>query len=248
MERTSLWQTVRFLGDGLLQLLYPNVCWICQARQTELRDGVCPPCEQQLTADPHPSCPRCSSTVGPFVNLEDGCSNCRREHYAFDRAIRLGPYDGALRNTILRMKVPGAIDLAEVVGSLWARHATPRLQDQKPSLVIPVPLHWTRRWRRGFNQSEILARALARALGIPCRPSWLRRSRRTAPQTRQSPAQRRANVHNAIQARAGLDLSGQTVLLVDDVLTSGATVHEAARALRHAKPAHILVAVLAHGH
>ena len=247
MRLHQVWQSARTLGDGLLQLVYPNICWICQQRQAEPRDGVCAGCELALSHDPFPTCPRCCSTVGPYVNLSQGCANCKDESYAFDQAVRLGPYDNLLRTTILLMKTPGGADLTEVVGALWARHAATRLSDTHLDAVVPVPLHWTRRWRRGFNQSEVLARALAKELGVRCHPSWLRRTHRTAPQTRQTPAQRRSNVHNAFQARPGLNLADQAVLLVDDVLTTGATAHEAARALRQARPARILVAVLAHG-
>lgn len=246
MGSFPFWQSARTLGDGLLQLIYPNICWICQQARAELRDGVCPTCAQMLTRDPHAACPRCCSTVGPFVNLSQGCANCKDESYAFDQAFRLGTYDDVLRSAILRMKQPGGLDLAEVVGLHWARHMAARLRELHPHVVIPVPLHWTRRWRRGFNQSEILAAALAQVLGAPCRTSWLRRTRRTAPQTRQSPAQRRLNVHNTFGLRSRLDLAGQTVLLVDDVMTTGATAHESARALRVANPARIVVAVLAH--
>lgn len=247
MFAIALWQAARTFSSGLLQLVYPGVCWACQQPRAELRGGFCPSCEQQLTTDPHPTCPRCSSTVGPFVHLTEGCMDCRNESYAFDQALRLGPYEGLLRTTILRMKSPAGVDLAEVVGELWARHAHARLRQSQPNIVIPVPLHWSRRWRRGFNQSEILARAIARSLAVPCRPDWLRRHQRTPPQTQQTPAQRRINVHNAFRARRGLDLRGKTVLLVDDVLTTGATAHEAARALRLARPARIVVVILAHG-
>ncbi|MCI0680816.1 MAG: ComF family protein [Gemmataceae bacterium] len=237
----------RTLLNGLLQLLYPNVCWICERLREDLNEGICNDCAGQLTHDPYPSCPRCCSSVGPHVHLEQGCIHCRDESFAFDRAVRVGPYDGVLRSTILRMKNFRGADVAEAVAALWARHAAPRLRELGPQAVVPVPLHWTRRWRRGFNQSELLAQGLARALGVPCRPNWLRRTRPTPPQTRQTPAQRRVNVHNALAAPAGLDLAGQTVLMVDDVLTTGATAHEAARALRRAGAGTIIVAVLAHG-
>jgi ComF family protein len=247
MPTISLWQTARTFCDGLLQLVYPHICWICQQRQPELRDGVCPDCEQSITHEPHTTCPRCCSTVGPYVNLDAGCAKCKDESFAFDNAVRLGQYEGTLREAILRMKHAGGMDFAEVIGQLWARHAEAKLRELRPTVVVPVPLHWTRRWRRGFNQSEILAHAFSQKLGLPFRPSWLRRTRRTAPQTRQTPAQRRSNVHNAFAVRRGLDLRGHTVLLVDDVLTTGATVHEAARALRRAHAERIIVAVLAHG-
>ncbi len=242
----QFWQTARTLRDGFLQLIYPNVCWVCEQLREQLNQGICPQCARELVHDPHPTCPRCASTVGPFVHLDSGCIHCKDEVFAFDGAVRVGPYDGVLRATILRMKTSAGADLTEVVGALWARHAHERLRELRPHAVLPVPLHWTRRWRRGFNQSELLARALACAVGVPCRCGVLRRIRRTPPQTRQTPAQRRTNVHGAFQTSAGLDLTGQTVLLVDDVLTTGATAHEAARALRRAGASKIVVAVLAH--
>jgi ComF family protein len=200
-----------------------------------------------LTHDPLPTCPRCSSTVGPYSNAENGCGNCRTAGFAFDQAFRLGPYEGLLRDAILRMKNPAGYELAEAIGEIWAHFADVRLREVRADAVVPVPLHWTRRWRRGFNQSELLATALAKELGVPCHPAWLVRTRRTRPQTQQTPAQRRHNVQGAFRAAANLNLRGKTVLLVDDVLTTGATVHEAARALRRGQPARIVAAVLAHG-
>jgi ComF family protein len=125
----------------------------------------------------------------------------------------------------------------------------PRLRDIYPQAVVPVPLHWTRRyWERGFNQSEILARCLGKSLQIPCYPYCIRRLRRTPRQTYQATAAaRRDNVRGAFQARSQYNLAGKAVLLVDDVLTTGATANEAARALQVLKPSRIVVAVLAHG-
>lgn len=209
--------------------------------------AICARCAHILTSDPHATCPRCSSTVGPFIELAAGCPSCRDQHLAFDRAFRLGPYDGLLRDAILRMKHPRGEGLAEALGSFWAAQLAPRLQPLTPDLVIPVPLHWWRHWQRGFNQSEILARHLAVQLGIPCRATWLRRARRTAQQSTQSPAARWENVRGAFSLRPGADLAGKTILLVDDVLTTGATASEAARVLRPLKPRLIVVVVLGHG-
>ncbi len=160
----------------------------------------------------------------------------------------MAPYEGLLRETILRIKSWTGEDIAEVFGGLWARRMAARLTLLQPDIVIPVPLHWTRRWRRGFNQSEVLARCLAKELAIACWPRALRRLRATPKQTEQpSGTARRDNVKHAFQTRAGVNLSGKTVLLVDDVLTTGATASEAARALRVSKPKAVYVVVLAHG-
>jgi ComF family protein len=149
---------------------------------------------------------------------------------------------------VLRVKHVAGEGLAEAMGLLWGQRLPVQLGELRPQAIVPVPLHWSRCWRRGFNQSEVLARQLARTLAIPCRPNWLRRVRRTPLQTRQtSPTARRENVQGAFAARAGLDLSGQSILLVDDVLTTGATANAAAQALRAAKAERVVVAILAHG-
>jgi ComF family protein len=111
-----------------------------------------------------------------------------------------------------------------------------------PDAVVPVPLHWWRRLRRGYNQSEALARGLARVLALPCRTSWLRRARHTPSQVGKSAEQRRANVRGAF--RAARVPAGASVLLVDDVMTTGATASEAARALKEAGAGRVVAAAL----
>jgi ComF family protein len=181
--------------------------------------------------------------VGPHVALDGGCVRCRDESFAFERVLRLGPYEGLLREVILRMKHAAGEGLTEVLGDLWAGHAELPLRSVAADVVVPVPLHWRRRWARGYNQSEALARAIADRLGLPCRPRWLRRLRHTPFQTQQAPTDRRDNVRGAFAARPWL--AGRSVLLVDDVLTTGSTCSEAARALRAVGVAHVAVAVLA---
>jgi ComF family protein len=184
--------------------------------------------------------------VGPFAAVDDGCSHCRGESLAFDQAFRLGLYDGLLREVVLRLKHWSGEGLGEAIGRLWARHSGDKLRTAHADVVIPIPLHWRKRYRRGYNQSQTLAHCLATYLNIPCQPRWLRRVRSTAQQSQLSRTARRENVHHAFKAAPGISLAGKNVLLVDDVMTTGATASEAARALRAAKPARIALAVLAH--
>jgi len=237
----------RDLAQGLLALLYPGVCAGCGRAVPPEQMPFCPTCRAALTGDTQPTCPRCASTVGPFTHLDGGCPRCRDSVFHFESVLRLGPYDGLLRELILRLKHAGGEGLAEVLGDLWAEHAGPRLRQLGADVVIPVPLHWWRRLSRGYNQSAALARSLAAALGLPCRPRWLRRVRATAKQTLQTPAARWDNVRGVFAARPHPELRGRTVLLVDDVLTTGGTASEAARALRAAGAARVVVAVLGHG-
>jgi ComF family protein len=160
----------------------------------------------------------------------------------------MAPYEGRLREVILRMKHRAGEDLAEVIGAVWARSIAGRLQPIGIDAVVPVPLHWSRRWGRGFNQSEILAACIARELNVATVPRLLRRVRRTGEQKGLSPAARHLNVHDAFRAVSLAALTGKTILLVDDVMTTGATAHEAARALRQGGAARVILAILAHGH
>jgi ComF family protein len=236
----------RELMRGLLRLLYPSLCEACGTVLAPEQGHFCAGCRSALVTDPYPSCLRCASTIGPFIHQGDGCPRCRDLSYHFERTNRLGPYDGLLRELVLRVKQPSGESLADHLGALWAEQAESSLRSLGADLVIPVPLHWLRYWQRGYNQSASLAGALAARLGLPCRPGWLRRIRNTPQQTAQSPAARRTNVHRAFRARARAELRGRTVLLVDDVLTTGSTCNEAARALREAGAARVVVAVLAH--
>lgn len=233
----------RELARGLLHLLYPGACAACGGALPPGQTDFCAACCTTLTTDPHPTCPRCAGTVGPFTNLEGGCTVCRDLSFPFERVLRLGPYDGPLRELILRMKHASGEGLAEVLGLLWAGYAGPALRAAGATVVVPVPLHWRRHWQRGYNQSEALARAVAAGLRLPCRPRWLRRVRHTPHQTHQPASARADNVRGAFRSRAAL--AGHTVLLVDDVMTTGSTAGEAARALRRAGAARVVVAVLA---
>jgi ComF family protein len=237
---------IRELTRGLLHLVYPAVCHACGGQVPDGQSHFCASCFQAFTDDLRTVCPRCAGTIGPYALVEGGCTRCRGEKFHFESAVRLGPYDGLLRQLILRCKHHSGETLAEVLGEVWAEQAGPRIRELKPEVVVPVPLHWWRRWARGFNQSESLARTCAAGLPLPFFPTVLRRVRNTPYQTRQTPSVRRENVRNAFVVRSKTPIARKTVLLVDDVMTTGSTASEAARALRAAGANRVVVAVLAH--
>jgi ComF family protein len=230
---------------GARQLVYPGCCLLCGMPLPMEQLHFCAICRQELFADSDPTCPRCAGTIGPFAVIDGRCRACRDESFAFEQVIRLGRYDGVLREVILRLKNQRGEGLAELVGERWAEEQSARFSSLHIDAIVPVPLHWRRRWQRGYNQSAALCQGLASCLGVSYHTSWLRRERNTPRQTSQSPADRKVNVRGAFRARPGAPLSGRVVLLVDDVMTTGATANEASRALRAGGARRVVVAVLA---
>ena len=231
---------------GAQHLIYPGCCLLCGQPLSEEQTHFCSLCHHELFTDSESTCPRCAGAIGPFTVIDGRCHACRKESFAFDQVLRLGRYDGLLREVVLRLKKQSGEGLAELLGECWAREAASRFVSLHFDALVPVPLHWRRRWQRGYNQSAALCRGLGMCLRVPNHPSWLRRVRHTPQQTtRPTPAERKANVRDAFRSRPGAPLAGRSILLVDDVMTTGATVAEATRALLAAGAARVSVAVLA---
>jgi len=132
-----------------------------------------------------------------------------------------------------------------MLGRIQAERKADVLQAAGVQAVVPVPLHWRRRWARGYNQAEAVARELATSLGVPLGAGWLRRVKPASQHAQPSASAREANIRGAFRCRPRASLTGRTVLLVDDVMTTGSTVGEAARMLRQAGAGRVVVAVLA---
>jgi ComF family protein len=187
----------------------------------------------------------CVDCHAPFVNRaplddEGRCALCRLGLSGFDAAYSFGEYDGALRKLIHLFKYSGVYPLAGELGGMMLS-ALPR--DVRYDVAVPMPLHWLRRWRRGFNQSELLARVAGRRLGVPVRNAV--RRRKSAPaQAGLTAAERRKNVAGAFEVSQRKHVEGRHVLLIDDVLTTGATAAACARALKRAGATRVTVLTL----
>jgi len=241
-------RVVTELARGVGQLLFPNSCLICDAAETDgaaFRHGLCSTCRRSVTSDPHETCPWCAATVGPHTDTSAGCPACRDLSLGFERAIRLGPYDGRLRDGVLRAKHLNGEPVAEMLGRAFAEAMGPDLAAVRADAVVPVPLHWRGRWRRGYNQAEAVVRELAAALAVPVAPGWLRRVKPAVQHLQPSAAARRENIRGAFVVGRRASPARKRLLLVDDVMTTGSTAGEAVRVLRAAGAAAVIVAVLA---
>ena len=189
----------------------------------------------------------CLSCRTPFLNAfpldaEGRCALCRAGLRGFDAAYCYGSYEGALRELIHLYKYSRIQTLQSPLGSFLAL-ALPI--EESFDAVTPVPLHWRKQWQRGFNQSDLLAQAIARRRGIPVVRA-LARTRFTKTQAGLSNSERRRNVAAAFRGRrAAKTLAGKRVLLIDDVMTTGSTAAACARALKQAGAARVVLATVA---
>ncbi|HEV3138055.1 MAG TPA: ComF family protein [Pirellulales bacterium] len=227
-----------------MDLLFPPACAYCHH---ELETGdlglLCGDCRAQRVDD-RPVCARCGSRASSGA-VSGGCLRCKDDRFYFGGAVRLGSYEGPLRTAVLRMKRETDRGLAIAVGDLLFGARAADWKALKPDAVVPIPMHWSRRIWRGFNSPETISERLARHLNVPLAGHLLRRSRRTAPQANLPPTRRVANVRGAFRAIAHPDLAGARLLLVDDIMTTGATVNEAAKMLSRAGAGFIGIAVVA---
>jgi ComF family protein len=238
-------RAVRRAASSLLNLLFPDDCRVCgEALHEASRIPVCSRCLNE----PEPLLAEyfCAACRMPFLNRfpldETGrCALCRLGLQGFDAVYSYGSYEGTLRRLVHLMKYEGVHPLAACFGE-WLALALPR--GEPFDAVVPMPLHWYKRWQRGFNQAELLAAEIARRCNVPLR-RVVRRRRATAAQAGLTNAKRRANVQGAFTPRRGSRLDGMRVLLVDDVITTGATASACARVLKQAGAKHVAVLALA---
>ncbi len=230
---------------ALRGVIYPPLCLVCDADLEHPNESFCAGCLAEMVRVGEPACQKCASRVGPYVDTSNGCLACRRQQHRFDAAVRLGNYEGKLRETCLSFKSVHNELLGPALTRLFLRYQGEFIRSVRADMAVAVPLHFMRFLHRGFNQAESLARCLAAELQLPHRSRILKRVRRTRPQSELKRNERRENVQGAFRARPAADLKGATILLVDDILTTGATCSDAARALKAAGASRVVVAVVA---
>jgi competence protein ComFC len=234
--------------DAFLNLLYPPVCQICQEERAGAKEGyIGGECWSKVRFVTAPFCQRCGlpyegSIMQPFV-----CGNCEdiKFHFRFARsAVIASPL---ILQVIHRYKYNRALCFEPFLADLLVRQAVPSLQNEKWDLIVPVPLHPTKEREREFNQAERLARHLSRATGIPVNHKFVRRVKPTQTQTQLNRADRAGNVHSAFAASSSKKLNGENIILLDDVLTTGATTSACARVLKKAGAGDLCVWTVARG-
>ncbi len=231
-----------FSTSSALDWLYPPLCVLCE---TSLRKGqnICHPCREKLPRLPASSCRKCGQTFEANLKAPEQCPNCISLKPQFDFATAALKSHQNVLHLIHQFKLLHrpeiGEDLAQTILPSFQQEA--RLTQLTAPLLIPVPLHHQRHRERGFNQAELLATPLARELGLDCLKA-LKRIRSTSRQATLSRRERLKNLNKAFRLTGNSQkLANRSLILIDDVFTTGSTVHECARTLRAAKPASIAV-------
>ena len=229
---------------ALASVVFPGPCRICgKALTNASRVPICLECLDGFARIEEPMCRCCGrpfvfETVPPAS--EPLCRLCRAKFYAFDRARSFAIYDDALIEAVLLLKYDEVTRLGDWFAARLAEMVERERQEWRADVVVPVPLHRDRQRERGYNQAELIARPLAKRLGLKLERYLLARTRPRPPQLVLSRTEHWRSVRGAYATREGLKVDNLRVLLVDDVLTTGATLDACARALKKAGAAAVL--------
>lgn len=205
---------------------------------------LCADCHEQLTRQPYAVCRRCAARVPETLEAAESCPRCQADRLRFDATFFLGPYEGLLRDLVIQMKT----DRSGRIGSLFAALLFSQVGEQLRALdidvVVPIPTTRWKRLLRGTNPPGILAERAAAKLGVPCQERSLVKSSKSLPQHGLSRVGRFRNIRGGLAVGRGYYLESPHILLVDDVLTTGATCSEAAKVLKQAGAAAVSVLVV----
>lgn len=233
----------RNIGRGVLDLVMPPYCVGCE-RPMEAAELLCADCRARMHLVEEPRCERCGKAVGKYSTSERRCMACRRHPPAFDQATAPLQYEDVVRTLVLKLKFCRASVIVNCFRGPLADHLAIMPWMADIDLIQPVPMHWWKRVRRGYNQAELLAESVSRSFDIPLTRA-LRRVRHTRPQSRLSRRSRLQNLAGALKVTPPGAVEGKTILLVDDILTTGATCSECARVLKESGAAAVYALTLA---
>ena len=232
---------------ALLDLFFPRKCIVCGRKFNVSEEHLCLYCLSDLpltrfwTLNHNPMSDAFNAAL-----QQDICDNQPREHYAFATALFFYESEAEYRHIPYQIKYHGNISAGRYFGRMLGRKIAEAEWMSDVDMVIPVPLHWRRRWSRGYNQAEIIAGEVAHELGVPMRTDVLKRVRYTETQTKLEVEAKSRNVSGAFKANTVHD-AVRHVLIVDDVFTTGSTMKACHQALREVLPPSVRISVVTLG-
>lgn len=233
---------------SVLDLIYPRYCLVCNVPLNHTdRKALCPDCVTKITfINQDTSCPRCGIDLGSHVQPDTFCLECHAHPPVFAKTIAVAGYDGVIREAIHKFKyAKERVLLDELSGLLVARWQGVIQLLPQMDMIMPAPLYKGKLKERGFNQSGLLAERLSQATGIPLELDNLIKTRPTPDQAGLDSVNRKKNLIDAFEVTNPKVIDGKNILLIDDVLTTGATASEISRTLKKAGAKNVYVLVLA---
>lgn len=235
--------------EGLLNLIYPHRCVVCDKILGDQRRSVCRGCAETIRFLEHPLCFRCGR---PLEQEEEYCETCKRYEFRYDSGFAPFAYRGGIRQSLIRFKYGHRAEYASFYARAILKFGEWRIAHWKPDILLAVPVHRRRQIKRGYNQASLVAEELSRLTGIPCRNSLIRRTRHTKPQKELDIYQRRANLKNAfcLNPKEAADIhlnSIRSAVIIDDIYTTGSTVDTIAAILKnhHVQEVHFITVSIA---
>lgn len=239
---------LRGLFTGLKDLIYPNCCLVCKDKisSSGQQQFVCTSCWDKIEQNLPPFCARCGRHLDEQAIADNRCDSCEKSYYYFDRAFSPCRYTGTIKKLIHEFKYSGKDYLGQPLGKLMQTFIQDyQLPIEHLDYLVPIPLHAARQREREFNQAEILARQIAKVFNQKLLTQALVRIKPTKTQTELDFQQRCQNTKDSFKVLHPELIKGTNLLLVDDVLTTGATSSEAARCLKAAGAQKVLLLTLA---
>lgn len=213
--------------ETVLSLLYPRRCPVCHDIVVPRGKLICPGCLKKVPFVQEPTCLRCGKEIAS--EEIEYCYDCSHHTRSFERGFALAVYDPVMRESVRRFKNGGRMEYADwYAEAIWQQYGE-ELRCLEVDVVIPVPLHRSRRNQRGYNQAELLAQKLAQKLRVPVWPRALMRTRKTTAQKYLGGRERQRNLESVFALGRGPSMEGKSILLVDDIYTTGGTAEACTR-------------------
>lgn len=239
---------LRRLLNGLVDIVYPRICLACKKRLTpqSVANLICMQCWGKIKRNLPPFCYHCGRHIDPKINLKNICNSCIKRPLHFDRAFSPCVYEGVIKELIHQFKYKNKDYLGLILSKLMIEFIREyNLPMEYMDLIISLPLHKARLREREFNQAQVLGNYIAKEFNKTLLNNCLIRRRLTKTQTELEEGERFLNVQDSFSLNTEESLKGKNILLVDDVLTTGATASEAARVLKEAETNIVFVLTLA---
>lgn len=231
------------MGSRVLDLLFPRRCPVCDGIVKFGKGYVCESCKGKLKFVREPMCMKCGK---PLEEEEkEYCYDCVKKEHLYKQGAAVFEY-GSVAAAVYRFKYGGRQEYAEFFGKCMAERLAGKLAEWKPEALVPVPIHSSRKRKRGYNQAELLAKTVSAQTGIPVRKDLIARSRKTVPQKELDDRGRQNNLKKAFKILEN-DVKLNTIVIIDDIYTTGSTVDAMTQELHKAGISNVYYAALAIG-